>query len=156
MISRFSFKSLFEAQNIIYAAPLLVIASLFHIFDTIPGKHQFGQLEILAAFIITGYYMWVEIPNIYQPLHIKKNRIELIICAVIGMLSALTLFAPLMTWQYIKLYRSSNIHQYLMPISIAIITLWMGVFVYFYASYTFNKNIMDQLQPSSIEGKINE
>lgn len=147
MASTFSLKSLIEGHRLIYIAPILAISSLFHIFDSIPAKHQFGQLEILGAFIVTGYYLWVQISNIYAPQLIGRKRIELVVCAVVGIFSALLLFAPLMTWQYITLYYASDRSKYTKPISIALLTLWMGTFIFFYGTYSFNLNKLQQLQP---------
>ncbi len=154
MTNKFSFKSLSEDARLIYVAPILVIAALLHIFSPIPAQHQFGQMEIFGAFITIGYYLWVHIANVYPAKTMGKKRIEMVVCIVAGIFSALLLFAPLFTWQYIMLYRASNRAAYTKPVLIAIITLWAASLVFFYGSYSFNANRLQQLQQTSLESSM--
>lgn len=134
MASSFSLTSLTQGDRLIYIAPILVVASLLHIFDVAPAAHQFGQLEILGGFLIIGYYLWEQIAVTYPHEKIWKKRIEASVCGVIGVFSALLLFAPLMTWQYVALHFHGERARLFKPVMIAILTLWIGSGIFFYSS----------------------
>jgi len=148
MSKKFSLTSLLENDKIIYAAPLLLCASLFHIFSTAGATHSFGQIEVLASMIAIGYYLWNTIAVIYPPEKIGKKRIEAVACMVGSIFLALLPLAPLMTWQFINLYRTSNRFSHTKQIIIAIVTIWLGVSVLYYSSI---KLIMDRQSAMSTE-----
>ena len=144
MSNLFSFKSFLEGNSTIYIAPVLLAGSLLHIFDLAPQKHQFGQLEVIGAFILVGYYLWQQIANIYPQEKINKKRIEAVICIVIGVFSALLLLAPLLSWQYIELFRaSSNRPAIARQVMIALLTLWAGIGIFLYGTYTVSLERMN-------------
>lgn len=136
MASRLSIKSILDPDNIVFIAPILVIASFFHVFSHNAGTHSFGQIEILAALILVGYYLWDKIAAVYPLEKIWKKRIEAAVCVVVSIFLALVPFAPLMTWQYYNLYKNSDRYSFNKQILAAIITAWLGVGVLFYSSYT--------------------
>ena len=148
MSKKFSLTSLLENDKIIYAAPLLLFASLFHIFSSAPATHNFGQIEVLASIIAVGYYLWNTIAAVYPPEKIGKKRIEAVACIVASIFFALLPLAPLMTWQFINLYRASNRFSYNKQIIIAIVTVWLGIGVLFYSSL---KLIMDKQSAMTTE-----
>jgi hypothetical protein len=147
MAAHFSLKSFIDGPHIIYIAPLLVAGSLLNIFSPLSSKHQFGQLEILGAFVIIGYYLWAHLGIIHDINKIGKKRIEFAICATVSIFSALVLFAPLITWQYISLYRAVPQRKpYIQPILTAIITLWIGSAIFFYGSYKYSLDKLNAAQ----------
>lgn len=135
-MSKFSIKSLLDTDKIIYAAPILVVVSFFHIFSRDEATHSFGQIEVLVALIVVGYYLWDKIAVIYPPEKIWKKRTEAIICMVASIFLALIPFPPLMTWQYYNLYKYSNRYSHNTQIISAIATVWMGIAVMYYSTYT--------------------
>lgn len=136
MANKFSLKSLLDSDKIIYVAPILVFASFFHIFSRNEATHSFGQIEILAALILVGYYLWDKIAAVYPHEKLGKKRIEAIICIVISIFLALIPLAPLMTWQYYNLYKTSDRYSYTKQVIAALATVWIGVGVMYYSSYT--------------------
>ncbi len=133
--AKYSLKNITDADNIIYIAPLLVISSFFYIFENGNNAHEFGQLEILGAIIICCYYLWDKIAVVYPPAMVGKRRIEEIVCIVIGLFSALIFLPPLMTWEFINLYRASDRFSFNKGIIISILTLWIGCGTLYYSSY---------------------
>ena len=125
----------FLTEKIIYVAPILVFASFFHVFSRDEATHNFGQIEILAALIIVGYYLWDKIAIIYPYERIWKKRIEAVVCIVASIFLALVPLAPLMTWQYYNLYNNSDRYSYTKQIITAIATVWIGVGAMYYSSY---------------------
>lgn len=136
MASKLSLTSIFDTDKIIYVAPILVFVSFFHVFSHNAGTHSFGQIEILAALILIGYYLWDKIAIVYPLEKIWKKRIEAVVCVVVSIFLALVPFAPLMTWQYYNLYKNSNRYSLNKQIMTAIITAWLGVCVMYYSTYT--------------------
>lgn len=135
MAKKFSIKSLIDTDYIIYVAPILTIVSLLNVFNHDPTKHSFGQIEIFAALIIVGYYLWDKIAVIYPHELIGKKRLQEMACVVVGIFSALVLFAPLMTWQYYNLYKASDRYSYNKQILAAIFTAWFAIAAMYYSSY---------------------
>lgn len=135
MAGKFSIKSLLGSDYIIYIAPILTIASLFHVFSRVPATHSFGQIEIFAALILVGYYLWDKIASVYPHERIGKKRIEAIVCVVVSIFLALVPFPLLMTWQYYNLYNNSDRYSLNKQILAAIITAWLGVGAMYYSSY---------------------
>lgn len=152
-MSNFSIKSFIEGNALVYIAPFVTALSLFHIFDMNPAQHKLGQMELLSVFIILAYYLWAQLDEVYDITKLNKKRIENIACIVVGTLSAMALMAPLLTWQYIALYRSSNNPSYLKPVTIAVLTLWAATAVFFYGSAKYSMDKMNasmELQESSM------
>lgn len=135
MANKFSIKSALDMDKLIYTAPVLVFASFFHIFSSDAGTHNFGQIEVLAALIVVGYYLWDKIAVIYSPDKLWKKRTEEIVCVVVSIFLALVPFAPLMTWQYYNLYKNSDRYSLNKQIIAAILTAWVGVGTMYYSSY---------------------
>lgn len=153
-MSKFSLKSLTEGNALVYITPFLVVSALFNIFDPNPAKHQFGQLEVLGAFILAGYYLWIQIAAVYDEQKIGKKRIEAVICMVVGIFSAMILMAPLLTWQYVALYRASRRGDYIKPIAIVIVTLWVATGVFFYGTAKFTMDKMNASQTGLQESSM--
>lgn len=143
MANLFSFKSFFGGNAPVYIAPILVAGSLLHIFDMTPQKHQFGQLEIIGAFALICYYLWQQMAIVYPYEKLGKKRLEAVISIVIGIFSGFLLFAPLLSWQYITLYLSSDRLRTTKPIAIAMLTLWIGLGIFFYGTFTYTQNKMN-------------
>ncbi len=125
-MAKFSLKS-FMNTDIIYIAPVLVLASFIHVFSKDAGTHNFGQIEIYCALGLVTYYLWDKIAAVYSPEKILAKRIEGMVCAVVGMLLLFLPFPPLMTWQYYNLYKNSDRLSLNKQILAAVITLWLGV-----------------------------
>ena len=136
MAGNLSIKSILDTDKIIFVAPILVVVSCFHVFSHNESTHSFGQIEILAALILVGYYLWDKIAVIYAPEIIWKKRIEAVACIVASIFMALIPFAPLMTWQYYNLYKKSDRYSLNKQIVTAIITAWLGVGFMYYSTYT--------------------
>jgi|GEM_PF-6964777 len=161
MANRFSLKSLLDSDGIIYVAPILILMSLLHVFDTHDLTRRIGQMEILASIITVCYYLWDKIAYVYEPEKIGKKRIEAVVCAVVGLFSALVLIAPLMTWQFFNLYRTSDRFAYTKPILIAVLSLWIGCGVLFYSSAKVamervnagNSGMPESSMPNVMEGQ---
>jgi hypothetical protein len=145
-MSNFSLKSFTEGNALVYIAPFVTIISLFHIFDMNPAQHKLGQMELFGVFILLGYYLWTQLDEVYDITKLGKKRIEAIVCIVVGIFSALTLMAPLLTWQYVAFYRASNTRSYLKPVTIAILTLWAATAIFFYGTAKFT---MDKMNASA-------
>ncbi len=139
MANKFNLKSLMDADSIVLITPILIVVSTFHIFDTGAFTHKFGQIEILAAIAICCYYLCDKIAVVYPAAIIRKKRIEAITCIAIGIFTALVFMAPLMTWQYFNLYRSSDRITLTKPILIAVASLWIGCAIFFSSSYLVAK-----------------
>jgi len=151
-MAKFQFKTLLDTDKVIYAAPLLTFASFFHIFSRTPATHSFGQIEVLAAMVVIGYYLWEKIAAIYPHEKIGKKRIEAVICIVVSIFLALLPLAPLMTWQYINLYRASDRYSHKKQIFIAIATIWLSVITFYSSSYILTAERMaaaNQAMPES-------
>lgn len=143
MANLFSFKSFLEGNAPVYISPVLVAGSLLHIFDMTPQKHQFGQLEIIGAFALICYYLWQQSAIVYPYEKLGKKRLEIIISIVIGIFSAFLFFGPLLSWQYVTLYLSSDKSRTTKPIAVAMLTLWIGLGVFFYGTMTYTQNKMN-------------
>jgi hypothetical protein len=139
MTNKLSFKSLTDADTLIFVAPILVVVSTFHIFDSNDFTHKFGQIEIMASILICCYYLWEKIALVYSAEFISKKRIEAVVCIVIGIFTALLLIPPLLSWQYFNLYRASDRTTLSKPILIAVASLWIGCAVLFTSSFMIAK-----------------
>lgn len=133
-MAKFSLKSLMST-DIIYIAPILVLASFFHVFSKVSATHNFGQIEIYCALGLVTYYLWDKIAAVYSPEKILKKRIEAIMCAVVSLLLLLLPFPFLMTWQYYNLYRNSDRYSFNKQVIVAIITIWLGVITIYGSFY---------------------
>lgn len=136
-------KSFTNSDGIIYVAPILLVASLLHIFSAEPVTHKFGQLEIMGALIIISYYIWDVTPKAYAMTQIRSKQIELIICYALSVISALVLMPPLLTWQYFNLYRATTDRNHIRNILIAVISLWVGVGILFTSALSTAKQKME-------------
>lgn len=160
-MAKFQFKSLLDTDKVIYAAPLLTLASFFHIFSRTPATHSFGQIEVLAAMVVVGYYLWEKIAAIYPLEKIGKKRIEAVVCVVVSIFLALIPLAPLMTWQYFNLYRASDRYSYNKQIIIAIATIWVSIITMYSSSYVLmaermasaNQGLPESSMPAATEGQ---
>ena len=139
MSNKFSLKSLTDPDTLILVAPILVVVSTFHIFDSNDITHKFGQIEILASIFICCYYLWDKIAVVYPAENIGKKRLEAVVCIVIGIFTAMVLIPPLLSWQYFNLYRASDRTSLKKPILIAIASMWIGCAVLFTSSFILAK-----------------
>ena len=135
MANKFSLGRLFDINKIIYVAPILLFASLFHIFSHVNATHNFGQIEVFAALIIVGYDLWNKIALIYPLQKMGKKRIEAVVCFVVSIFVAMIPFPFLMSWQYYNLYQESDRYTYSKQITLAVLSVWIGVGILFYSSY---------------------
>lgn len=145
-MANFSLKSLTEGNTLIYATPLLVLMSLFHIFDPNPVKHQLGQIETIAALIICGYVLWTQYTTVFSAEKLMRKRIEFSVCAIVGLITALLLYAPLMTWQFVTVYLASDRQSLNKPILMSVLALWLASGVFFYGSLKYNMDRMSAAQ----------
>lgn len=139
MTNKFSLKSLTDPDALILVAPILVVASTFHIFDESDLTHKIGQMEILAAVFVCCYYLWKKIEVVYPSAIIGKKRIESVVCVVIGIFTAMVLMPPLLSWQYFNLYSASDRISLNKPILIAVVSLWVGIGILYTSSFLIAK-----------------
>jgi hypothetical protein len=161
MSKKFSLSSFLDTDKIIYIAPILLALSCLHIFSAVAATHSLGQIEVIAAIIVTGYYLWEKIAVIYPSEKMGKKRIEAVACIVISLFLALIPLAPLMTWQYYNLYRASDRQSYSKQILIAVVTIWVGIGIFFGSAIQHTMNIQnatnaalqESAMPSPMQGQ---
>jgi hypothetical protein len=158
MAHKFSLKSLTDPDTAILVAPILVVASTFHIFDASDLTHKIGQMEILAAILVCCYYLWKKIEVVYPAALTGKKKIEAVVCVVIGIFTAMVLMPPLLSWQYFNLYRSSDRISLNKPILIAVVSLWVGIGILYTSSFLIAKAQVEAManNPVSQESSIPE
>jgi hypothetical protein len=156
MSNKFSLKSLTDADTVVFVAPILVVVSTFHIFDANDFTHKFGQIEILASIMIVCYYLWEKIAVVYPAELMGRKRIEAVVCMVIGIFTALTLIAPLLSWQFFNLYRSSDKSTLTKPILISVASIWIGCAVMFTSSFMLAKAQVEAAQSLTQESTMPE
>jgi hypothetical protein len=155
MSNKFSMKSMTDVDTIIYVAPMLVAVSLFHIFSSHPSTRFFGQIEIFAAMGIIAYYLWVKIPTVYDFLKITRKRIEAMACFGVGLLSALLLMPPLLTWQLLALLKNSPDKLTMQrPVLIAVVTVWAGCGLMIYGSVKATEAKMQAAAEASADSSM--
>ena len=156
MSNKLSFKSLTDADTVVFVAPILVVVSTFHIFDASDFTHKFGQIEIHASIMIVCYYLSEKIPVVYPAELMGRKRIEAVVCMVIGIFTALTLIAPLLSWQFFNLYRSSDRKTLTKPILISVASIWIGCAVMFTSSFMLAKAQVEAAQSLTQESTMPE
>ena len=152
-MSKFSsLKSLTEGDTLIYIAPAVLAMSLLHVFSASPITHKLGQIEVIMALGLVAFYIWQNIPSVYELPYQGKKKMELAVCCVVGVMTALLAYAPLLTWQIFGFYRASGNHPaYHKPLLTALLTLWIGTALFYAGSFSYSKARMQSAETISTE-----